>query len=244
MPDWEKLAGERLAGLGLELEEENEVIAEVADHLAEVFDALCREGIAEEEATCRALAQVADWKALKRKIYVSRKTEDMMEPRVKQFWAPGVLGFAVFFAFSMIMESASFTWYVGGRLWLVASDPLILNLGRGTPILRFHLESLVLLIFVGAMAAGLSRWAGGTLRTSLLSCIFPAVPFAVVSLIAVPIGLIVAHPISYRTAGEAILYMVLGWVLAPAAALLVGGLIVQRFVSGGSAEGRVDTRLA
>jgi hypothetical protein len=237
MPDWEKLVRERLAGLRLELQEENDVIAELADHLEEDFESLCRRGMSEHEATRGALAQVADWKTLKRRIYLARHTEDIMERRVRQFWVPGFLGFAVFLAFSTIVESASFGWYLGGKVWLV-SHPLVLSLGRGTPILRFHVESLILLIFVGAMAAGISRRAGGTLRTSLLSCVFPAVPFAVVFLIAIPTGLIVGHPIAYRLVAEEIFYMAMGWVLAPAVALLIGGLIVQRFLSGGSRSGQ------
>ena len=233
MPDWEKLVQERLAQLALDEGERQEVIAELAGHLEEVFESLCRRGISEDEATRRSLAEVADWKILRRKIYLIRHTEDIMEPRVRQFWVPGFLGFAVFLAFSMIVESASFGWYLAGKLWLV-SHPLVLSLGRGTPILRFHVESLILLIFVGAMAAGISRGAGGTLRTSLLSCVFPAVPFAVVFLIAIPTGLIVGHPIAYRLVAKEIFYMAMGWVLAPAVALLIGGLIAQRFLSGGA----------
>jgi hypothetical protein len=237
MPDWEKLVRERLSDMRLELQDENDVIAELADHLEETFESLCRGGMSEHEATRRALAQVADWKGLNRKIYVARHQEEIMEPRVRQFWVPGLLGFSLFLAFSTIVESTSFGWYLAGKLWLV-SHPLVLSLGRGTPILRFHIESLILLIFVGAMAAGLSRRAGGTLRTSLLSCVFPAVPFAVVFLIAIPTGLIVGHAIGYRLVAEEILYMALGWVLAPAVALLIGGLIVQRFQTGGSISTR------
>jgi len=233
MPDWEKLVRDRLSDMRLELQDENDVIVELADHLEEIFESLCRGGMSEHEATRRALARVADWKSLNRNIYLARHQEEIMEPRVRQFWAPGLLGFSLFLAFSTIVESTSFGWYLGGKLWLV-SHSLVLSLGRGTPILRFHIESLILLVFVGAMTAGLSRRAGGTLRTSLLSCVFPAVPFAVVFLIAIPTGLIVGHAIAYRLVAEEILYMALGWVLAPAVALLIGGLIVQRFQTGGS----------
>lgn len=238
MPDWEKLVRERLACRRLETQDENEVVAELADHLEEAFESLCREGMSEDEAAGRVLAQVADWKTLNRKIYLARHTEDMMEPRVRQFWVPGLLGFSIFLAFSMIVESASYLWFVGGMLWLVPAHPLVLNLGRGTPILRFHIELLVLLVFVGAMAAGLSRRAGGSLRTSLLSCVSPAVPFAVVFLIAIPAGLIIGHPISYETVGKQVVYMALGWVLAPAAALFAGGWFAQRLWADRSSRGK------
>jgi hypothetical protein len=226
MPDWEKLVQERLAYLSVERQDEAEVIAELADHLEEAFESNCREGMSQHEAALRALAQVADWRDLNRKIYFARHKEEIMEPRVRQFWVPGLLGFSLFLALSRIVESTSFGRYLGGKLWLV-SHPLVLSLGRGTPILRFHIESLVLLVFVGAMAAGLSRWAGGTVRASLLSSVFPSVPFAVVFLVAIP-TLVIGHPISYGIVGQQIVYMALGWVLAPAAALLAGGSLAQQ----------------
>jgi hypothetical protein len=110
------------------------------------------------------------------------------------------------------------------------SHPLVLSLDRGTPVLRFHISWIFALLLVGAIAAYLSRRAGGTLRTSLLSSIFPVVPFAVVFLVAWT-GLVVGHPIPYGIVAEKILYMALGWVLAPGAALLTGGLLMQLFIA-------------
>jgi len=224
MPDWEKLVREQLAGLDLGYQEENEIIAEIVGHLEEAFESFCREGISEQDATRRALAQVADWNDLRRKIYLVRNREDNMEPRVTRFWLPGLLGFAL----AMILDVASHRFL---------SHPLVLSLDRGTPILRFHISWILALPLVGAIAAYLSRRAGGTLRTSLLSSIFPVLPIAAVFLVAIPTGLIVGHPIAYGIVAEKILYMALGWVLAPGAALLTGGLFVQRFLSGGSRSG-------
>jgi len=221
MPDWQKLVREQLAGLNLGHQEEDEVVAEIVGHLEEAFESFCREGISEQDATRRALAQVADWNALRREIYLARNKEDNMEPRVTRFWLPGLLGFAL----AMILDVASYRFL---------SHPLVLSLDRGTPILRFHISWILALLFVGAIAAYLSRRAGGTLRTSLWSSIFPVMPLAVVFLFAIPTGLVIGHPIAYGVVAEKILYMALGWVLAPGAALLTGGLFVQRFLSGGS----------
>jgi hypothetical protein len=223
MPDWQKLVREQLAGSDLGHQEEDEVVTELAGHLEEAFGSFCREGMSEQDATRRALAQVADWKALRREIYLARNKEDNMEPRVTRFWLPGLLGFAL----AMVLEAASYRF---------DSHPLVLSLDRGTPILRFHISWIFALLLVGAMAAYLSRRAGGTLRTALLSSIFPVLPFAAVFLVAIP-GLVVGHPIAYGIVAEKILYMALGWVLAPGAALLTGGLFVQRFLTGGSRSG-------
>ena len=223
MPDWQKLVREQLAGSDLGHQEEDEVVPELAGHLEEAFESFCREGMSEQDATRRALAQVADWNALSRGIYLARSKEDNMEPRVTRFWLPGLLGFAL----AMVLEAASYRF---------DSHPLVLSLDRGTPILRFHISWIFALLLVGAMAAYLSRRAGGTLPTALLSSIFPVLPFAAVFLVAIP-GLVVGHPIAYGIVAEKILYMALGWVLAPGAALLTGGLFVQRFLTGGSRSG-------
>jgi len=237
MPDWEKLVREQLADLDLRHREKNDVIAEIAGHLEEAFESFCREGMSEQDATRQALTQVTDWKALRREIYLARNKEDIMEPRVTRFWFPGLLGFALFFPLSMILESASYGRYLGRRFWL-DSHPLVLSLDRGTPVLTFHISWIVASLLVGAIAAYLSRRAGGTVRTSLLSSTFPVLPFAVVFLVAIPIGLVVGHPIAYGRVTELILYMALGWVLAPAVALLAGGLLVHFLLSRGPSSSR------
>jgi len=150
-----------------------------------------------------------------------------MEPRVTRFWLPGLLGFAL----AMILDVASYRFL---------SHPLVLSLDRGTPILRFHISWILALLLVGAIAAYLSRRAGGTLRTSLLSSIFPVMPFAVVFLFAIPTGLVVGHPIAYGIVAEKILYMALGWVLAPGAALLAGGWLVHQLSGGSGSSPRVN----
>jgi hypothetical protein len=227
MPDWQKLVREQLPGTDLEHQEEDDVVAELAGHLEEAFESFCREGISERDATRRALAQVADWNALRRKIYLARNKEDNMEPRVTRFWLPGLLGFAL----SMILEAASYRF---------DSHPLVLSLDRGTPVLRFHISWIFALLLVGAIVAYLSRRAGGTLRTALLSSIFPVMPVAAVFLFVIPTGLVIGHPIAYGIVAEKILYMVLGWVLAPGAALLAGGWLVHQLSGGSGSSPRVN----
>ncbi len=144
-----------------------------------------------------------------------------MSNRVTHLWLPGLLSFALSMALDVVVHK-------------LGSRPLILNLDRGTPVLMFHLSWILALPLAGAIAAYFSRRAGGSLRTALLSSIFPVAPFAVVFLVAIPIGLVVGHPIAYGIVAKSILYMALGWVLAPAAALLAGGWFVHQIPSGGS----------
>jgi hypothetical protein len=104
---------------------------------------------------------------------------------------------------------------------------LMLSLDRGTPVLAFHFSWILALPVAGAIAAYASRRSGASLRTSLLSSVFPVVPFSAVFLGAVPLGLVVGHPISYSIAAKTIAYGALGWVVAPALALLAGGWLVE-----------------
>ena len=61
----------------------------------------------------------------------------------------------------------------------------------------------------------------------LASSIFPVLPFAVVFLIAIPVGLVIGHNLAHHIVTAAFFTMGLGWVLAPGATLFAGGLLVQ-----------------
>src|SRR6267143_1832184 len=75
--------------------------------------------------------------------------------------------------------------------------PIILNLDKGTPVLMFYTSWLLIL------------------------------PFAVVFLIAIPVGLVIGHNLAHHIVTAAFFTMGLGWVLAPGATLFAGGLLVQ-----------------
>jgi hypothetical protein len=65
----------------------------------------------------------------------------------------------------------------------------------------------------------------------LASSIFPVLPFVVVFLIAIPVGLVINHNLEHHIVTAAYLSMSVGWVLAPGVALLAGGLAVQFLLS-------------
>src|SRR5438445_13777197 len=86
MPDWQKLVGQRLAGLALGAAEKQEIYTELAGHLEESYECLRAEGLADQEAIHRTLAQVADWRDLQRRIIIAKRTEDPMQKRLHQLW--------------------------------------------------------------------------------------------------------------------------------------------------------------
>lgn len=214
MPDWQELVRLRLSGLALDAAEKDEVHAELAAHLEESYEAFRKEGLAEHEGIQRAFAQSGDWKALQRRINSVRSRKDAMTNRVTQLWLPGLLTFGL----SMVLLELAQKF--GPR-------PIILDLDKGTPILMFYISWLLILPVAGALGAYLSKRAGGSTRMVLVSSIFPVLPFAVVFMIAIPVGLVINHALAHHTVTAAYFSLSVGWVLAPGIALFVGGLLIQ-----------------
>lgn len=214
MPDWQELVRLRLSGLALDAVEKDEVHAELAGHLEESYEAFRNEGLAEHEAAERTFAQSGDWMDLQQGIDSTRGGKDNMTNRVKQLWLPGLLTFGL----SMVLLELAQEF--GPR-------PFVLDLDRGTPVLMFYTSWLLLLPLAGALGAYLSKRAGGSTRTVLVSSIFPVLPFAVVFMIAIPVGLVISRALAHHIVTAAFFTMTIGWVLVPGIALLAGGLLVQ-----------------
>jgi len=228
MRDWESLVRERLAGGSLGPKELGEVAVELAAHLEEAFEELRRQGLTEEEAAERALSQVRDWQALRRKIERARTKEDVMMDRVKQVWLPG---FATLFLSTMLL---ALTEVCGPKPW---------NLSWGhPPVELIYIPWLLCLPFVGAVGAYLSYRAGGSGRAIFLATIFSALPFLASIVVVLPVSLIFDHFIAHSIAPMALVLALFGWVLIPVAALLAGGLPAQLLLMGGSGSRRVPSR--
>lgn len=88
-----------------------------------------------------------------------------------------------------------------------------------------------MLPLAGAIGAYLSKRGGGSLPMVLLSSIFPVLPFGVVFLIAIPVGLLLSRALSHHIVAASFLNLMTAWVFAPGIALLVGGLLVQLVLS-------------
>lgn len=219
MHDWLELVRQKLSGLALDAAERDEVHTELAAHLEESYETLRAGGLSENGALQYTLRQVADWRKLQRQIQIAREKEDTMTNRVTQLWLPGLLTFAL----SMVsMELAQ----------KFGPAPHILSLGKGTPFLMFYTAWLFVLPLAGAIGAYLAKRAGGSPRMVLLSSIFPVLPFAVVFMVAGPVGLAMGHGLALAT----YLTMTIGWVLAPGVALLAGGLPARFYFSRRSAS--------
>jgi hypothetical protein len=217
VPDWEALVGERLADISLGDEERHEVIVELASHLEETFEQLRGQGLSEEAAIERALSQVKNWRSLRRKIQKARMKEDVMTDRVKQVWLPGFL--TLFLSMMLLMAIQFF-----------GPQPLIVSTSGWrmmAPVAVIYVPWLLSLLLIGAMGAYLARHAGASPRATLLSTLFPVLPYSVFFVIWIPVSLILDDHIGHNTMRSALLMGLVAWVILPGVALLAGGLPVQ-----------------
>jgi hypothetical protein len=221
MRDWKELVRTKLAGLAIEPEEQREVIEELAAHLEETCEALRGEGLTEQEGIRRALSQVPDWNDLRNKIRMARIKESNMNSRVKQLWLPSLLTYVLSMGFLALIQ------IFGPKPWVsfYTGDDM-----RTTPSLIVYIPWLAALPLIGAVGAYLSNRAGASVRTVLVSSIFPILPSIVVFAVVLPVGLIIDRQVGVKFVAAGLLQGVIGWVLIPGTALLAGGLPAHLFL--------------
>jgi hypothetical protein len=218
MPDWQELVRQRLSGLALDPAERDEVHAELAAHLEEAYESMLGDGINNSKAAKRTLGLAKDWQVLQRKITLVRSGKDTMTNRVTQLWLPGLATFLLSQGILAVLQ----IW--GPQAWILAKE-------GGVPIAVLYFWWLMLLPPVGAVGAYLSWRAGGSQRAILLSMVFPVLPLLASILVVLPVSLVLDRFIAHNIAPMSLVFALFGWVLAPAAALLAGGLITQHFLS-------------
>jgi hypothetical protein len=224
MLDWQKLVREQLAGLNLGHEEEDEVIAELAGHLEETYEALRREGLAEREAVQRALSQVTNWSDLQRKIYCARAKENTMNPRTSRLWLPSFVTLA-----ASIIALVAFG-FLGLQPGPLGSRPHHEEWSRGGITSGPHAINeytvwLMVLPFVGALGARLSSRAGGTLRETVISGVFPALAWLTIVLIVLSFAASLERGVETVIAPVGPVGLIAVLVLIPGACLLLGVMV-------------------
>jgi len=226
MRDWEQLLSAKLAGLALGPDEKREVLEELAEHLEETYQSLLREGISEQGAAQRALCQVPNWNELQRRIHSAKTKENSMTNRVTQLWLPGFVTFLLSAGLLALNE-------------IFGPKPFALMRVGQPPIVLFFIPWLFSLPLVGAVGAYLSHRAGGSRRAIFASILFPVLPFLASILVVLPVSLVLDRFVAHSIAPMSLLMALLGWVLAPGAALLAGGLPTQFFLSRRLASQRI-----
>ena len=226
MPDWQKVVREQLAGLNLGQEEEDEVIAELAGHLEETYEALRRGGLLEGEAVHRALSQVTNWNDLRANIYRARVKENTMNPRTSRLWLPSLVTLTVSFitlvAFGFLgLEPGPLGSRPHHEEW---SSHIISGIAGGRDTVNEYTVWLMALPFVGALGAWLSRRAGGTLRDVLISGVFPALAWLTIVLTVLSFAASLGPGVDKLIAPVGPTGLIAVLVLIPGASLLIGVL--------------------
>ena len=210
MPDWNRLISERMGTLALSPEMRQEVIAELATHLEDVYQNCRVRGVNESQAIEIALGQAADWQELAREISTAKNEEGGMNDRSKQFWLPSLVTLTASMLWLMLLQRVS---------WNPASSSF-----HGSPPLMPYLLWLISLPVFGACAAYLSRRAGGSRRARIAAGLSPSIAMLGVLVFALLTGIFIEkNPFIWKHPG----YVALGflpWVLFPALALTLGVL--------------------
>jgi hypothetical protein len=195
MPDWRRFVRERLGTLGLSPDREEEIRAELADHLADQSQHADRP------------AEEIDWRSLACEI--RRAEEDPMSHTAKTLWVPGV---SVLLLASIMLIVV--TRVVPATLWLSPSGPWMM---LGPWLLSYFV--------FGALGAYWSRRAGGDPRARLLSGVFPLTLHLAIFVLPMIVAATVDSPrFPEHSQLGWLLRTSLGWIVIPGVALAVGAM--------------------
>jgi hypothetical protein len=209
MPDWQAHVRERLGVLGIGAEREEEVVAELAGHFEDAYEGCLERSATPEHAFAFAFSEVDNWSRLSREIRRATE-EDPMNERTKNLWLPGMV--TLFFSSVLLM-------YITRHgplpvfVWVDPRVPLLL-----------YVPWLVMLPVFGAAGAYWSRRAGGQVRARIAAGIFPVLMLAAAFIVILPIAIIFDGRGWHVHQWKAFAGLILGWMLIPGAALLLGAL--------------------
>lgn len=208
MPDWRPFVEQRFAMVNLDPDQRAEVVAELASHLEEIYEALHGSGVSERQAIDQALAEVADWDVLVRRIERAKR-EDKVNQRTRSIWIPGLLTAALGTVALAGVQRAGLQPHI---VWL-----------RSGLAFMLYVPWLISLPFIGAFGAYASRRVGGGIGERISSGLFPAFAIVCSLCVAAVYAVVIDHVASHFMALGVTIFL-LNWVVLPAAALLIGAL--------------------
>jgi hypothetical protein len=231
MPDWREIVRPRLTPLGLDAKREEEVISELAGHLEDLYEDLVRQSKSESEAAEFALSTPADWDETRREIQAAANEEVIVNYRLgpagkhrfRTLWLPGACTIALSGILLRLLQMPS------------APLPHIFWPQHDMPFV-FYWQWLVCLPLVGAIGAYWSRHAGGKLLERALAASSTAVAPMCFPGLFFPFALVFRWIIYHSAPLVPAALFLLGWVVLPEAALLLGALPFLRGDAGESAQ--------
>jgi hypothetical protein len=206
MPDWKVLVGDRIGSLDLPPAARDEVIAELATHLEDIYEEQLAAGVAESQALDYALQQATGWGPLSRNIERAKRKEEIMNSRTKQLWLPGLVSLAGSMGWMMVLQITSTKLQMPWRHAGVAFLPYVVW--------------VMTLPLIGAASGYLSVRAGSTRPARIVAVVFPSIVMSVLWLGLLAVILARKSPQPFQTLNFSFGFLL--WVVLPAAALLLG----------------------
>ena len=212
MPDWKVLVGERIGPLDLPPAARDEVIAELAAHLEDVYDEQLASGVSESEALNHALQQATKWRPLARNIERTKRKEGIMNSRTKQLWLPGLVSLAGSMGWMMLLQITSTKLQMPWKHAGVAFLPYVVW--------------VLTLPLIGAASGYLSLRAGSKRPARIAAVVFPSIIMSVLWLGLLAVVLARKSPQPFQALNFSFGFFL--WVVLPAAALLLGTLPLSK----------------
>jgi hypothetical protein len=199
--DWAEIVRTQLGSLGLDAAYEEEVRAELAAHLEDLYAEARRSGSSESQAMARALARVPDWSHLARTIRRADRRDAPMTRDARTIWLPGMaalIGAAAVILVSTLLPSS---------LWVDHRADL-----------PMALAAISIYLGCGALGAGWSRRAGGSVGDRVCAGLFPLALHLAIFLLAIVVLTISEGRLNLQLKAAAV------FLLTPGLALAVGTL--------------------
>ncbi len=206
MPDWRRIVRDGIEPLGFTEQVNEEVISELAAHLEDAHEDLCASGSPEDQATRLTLGSAGDWSLLRRRIQRSR--EGIMNTRTRQILLPGMMSLVLSVVWQTMVSTSGIY------------HPTVILLGPHALVL--YLPWLLALPLIGAASALWSRTEGGSPRRRLFAASAPAALIGALLLATFLLGFVVDRHLDTWLRFGSLGVWLLGWVIIPGTALLLG----------------------
>lgn len=221
MRDWQTLVRENLLDLRLDPARQQEIVAELAGHLEDLYQEFLAQGLCNSEALRRSVEEVTDWPDLARQIQRAKREEELMNTRTKQLWFPGFVSLASAMIVWAMLETMALQNH-GSLLTSItnqlSSDPM------DRLALAIYLPWVILLPCSGAAGAYLSRRAGGSRLARMASGLLPSIVLILLFILILPLEFFYCHTPFVIHHPFYVLARALGWITIPSLALVLGAM--------------------
>ena len=211
MPDWKKLVEQRLFSLNLPPSAKQEIVAELAAHLEDVYEAAKARGLDANFALELAQQEIHDWHVLLADLRRAKSKENSMNLRTRSLWLPAL---ASLFASSLFLCA----------LTEISLQPKLLARLNSSAAHWVYTVWIVAQIAFGALGAFLSRRVGGSRMARVVAATFPAIVMLATCAIVIPASALMEHnDFIFHNPGR-LWWGAFLWAVVPAVTLLLGAM--------------------